>query len=342
MNQFLFVLLLTAAFLILFGHLIMSVVDRMYVYPKRLAKVQKSDPNYPPVNKIPAHLPPAVVSQLVFFGGQNKTEGKSYTRFTVTLLDLVHRQKVFVTKREDELYFSPLGDESDLLPYELTLKRFLERAAGERVYISLSELLIYIEAHPKESAEMRSRFLREVSEDFISRGYSSEVSYEKNIHPLVHIGEVAVSVVLGAVLGWLAGNIPLGLISVGLGAISVSLCQQVFRYKIQYLTERGVEMRARWNSYGRYLSSLNVSACNEIEDSVLCHFAVYAVALETEKTFTDLASLWESIAEEHPECILYDNRFFKKLTQIDNSILISNVRSENQSQLENVIQKGHG
>lgn len=342
METILFVLLLASAIMILFGHLIMSLVDRLYTYPKRLAKVQIPAKPYPPTPTRPADLPPAIVSQLVYFGGHTKAPGKSYTRFTVTLLDLVHRQKIFVTRREDELFFSPLGDESDLLPFELTLIHFLRDAAGERLFISLSDLLIYIEANQKIAADMRSRFLREVSDDFQARNFSAEVSYEKNTHPLMLIGEVAVAGTAGVVLGWLAGNIPLGLITVGLATVAVSLCMQVFRYKIPYLTAEGTIMQARWQAYGEYLSKLTPNTCKALSGSALCDYAVYATALEQEKTFSALAPVWEGISEDHPECILYDPRFFKKLTQIDNSILISNIRPENRDALHKVIKKGHG
>lgn len=342
METVLFVLLLVSAGMILFGHLILSVVDCHFVYPKRLAKVQLDEKAYPKTPTRPADLPPAIVSQLVFFGGHNKMPGKSYTRFTVTLLDLVHRKKIYVTRKGEELFFSPLGEESDLLPFELTLKQFLREAAGERLFISLSDLLIYIEANREAAAEMRSRFLREVSEDFLARNYSAEVSYEKSVHPLMRIGEVAVAGTVGVALGWLARNIPLGLISVGLAAVAVTLCMQVFRYKLPYLTEEGTIMKARWQAYGDYLSELSPVNCKEISGAALCDFAVYATALEQEETFSALAPVWEGIAEDHPECILYDSRFFKKLTQIDNSILISNVRPENQDALHQVIKKGHG
>ncbi len=342
MTTALFVLLIVSAVMILFGHFIMSLIDRFYLYPHRLAKVQVKEQIYSPTMICPTNLPPAIVSQLMCFGGHNKTIGKSYTRFTVTLMDLVHRQKVFVTRREDELFFSPLGDESDLLPFEKTLMDFIKEAAGQRVFVSLTDLLVYIEAHKESASEMRNRFLRQVSEDFVSRGFTSEVSFEKSVHPLVYIGQIAVAGTVGVVLGWLAGNVPLGLISVGLATVAVALCTQVFRYKLCYLTQEGVEMQSRWKAYEACLEGLTPYACEGVSDSTVCSFAVYAVALEQEKTFTALAPVWNDIAEDHPECILYDSRFFRKLTQIDNSILISNARRENQDDLHRVIKKGHG
>ena len=342
MSQILFVLLLVSAFVILFGHLLMSILDRLFVYPRRLAKVQKQIIQYPPTQLRPSHLPPAIVSQLVFFGDHYKKPGKSYTRFTVTLLDLIHRQTIYVTRKEDELFFSPLGDEKDLLPYELLLKRFIRDAAGDRLYVSLTDLLVYIEANRERAAEMRSLFLKEVTEDFISRCFSDEISFQKNVHPLMYIGEVAVAGTLGVALGWFAGNVPLGLISVGLTTVATSLCLQVFRYKLTYLTDKGVETQSQWRAYGEYLSELTPETCKGLSGSILCDYAVYATALEQEQTFASLASVWEDIAEDHPECILYEPRFFKKLTQIDNSILISNISSENSDSLHKVIKKGHG
>ena len=70
---------------------------------------------------------------------------------------------------------------------------------------------------------------------------------------------------------------------------------------------------------------------------------VMLVRLEQrEKTFSPLLPVWNEIAEDHPECILYEPTFFKKLTQIDNSILISNVHSTNQAEIQKVIKKVHG
>ena len=342
MKAVLFAILILSAVMILFGHFIMSMVDHFYVYPRRLAKVQPRKIAYAPDRKRPGDLPPAIVSQLMFFGGHNRVAGKSYTRFTVTLLDLIHRQKIFVTHREDELFFSPLGDESDLLPFELTVLHFLKQAAGERIFISLSDLLVYIEAHQEESAAMRSRFLKEVSDDFINRDLSGEISYEKRVHPLMSMGEVAVVCTVGFTIGWLAGNTALGLISIGLAAVAVSLCLQVFRYKLSYLTEQGLDQQARWKAYGDYLERLSPDFCKDVSVEDLCDYAVYAVALEQEKPFTALSPVWNAIAEEHPECILYEPMFFKKLTQIDNSILISNVHSTNQAEIQKVIKKGHG
>ena len=342
MSTVLFVLLLLSAGMILFGHFIMYVIDRFWVYPRRLAKVQSKEQVCPPTHIRPDKLPPAIVSQLVYFGGHNKVAGKSYTRFTVTLLDLIHRQKVFVTRREDELFFSPLGDVSDLLPFEQTLMDFIKEAAGQKLFISLSDLLVYIEGHKESAAEMRSRFLLQVSEEFLSHEFCDEISYEKTLHPLMYIGQISVAGTVGVTLGWLAGNVPLGLISVGLAMVAVALCAQVFRYKLCYLTKKGVEIQCQWKAYGAYLEKLTPRYCAGISNATICSFAVYAVALEQEKTFTALAPVWQDIAEDHPECILYDMRFFKKLTQIDNSILISNASRQNPKDIQQVIKKGHG
>ena len=314
--------------MILFGPWIMSLVDRYYVYPKRLAKVQTSEAQYPSMQEHPSHLPPAIVAQLVSFSEQKPKKGKSYTRFIVTLLDLVHRQKIFVTHRGDELFFSPLGDDSDLLPFEKTLIQFIKSAAGERLFISLTDLLIYIEANREIASEMRSGFLKEIAEDFCARGFYKEVSYEKSVHPMMQIGKVAVSGTVGVILGWLAGNIPLGLVTVGLSMVAVSLCTQVLRYKLPYLTEVGMTEKERWTAYAKYLSKLSTANRSNISNAEICEFAVYALALEMEEAFTTLSPVWREIAEDHPECILYESFFFKKLIQIDNSILISNVHSQ--------------
>jgi hypothetical protein len=342
MKAVLFALLLLSAVMILFGHFIMSMIDRFCIYPRRLAKVQSEVTVYPPARNRPCNLPPAIVSQLVFFDGHNRATGKSYTRFTVTLLDLIHRKKIFVTHRAEELFFSPLGDESDLLPFEHTVLQFLKDAAGERIFISLSDLLVYIESHREMSAAMRSQFLGEVADDFISRELSGEVSFEKKLHPLMSMGEVAVVCTAGLTIGWLAGNAALGLISVGLAAVAFSLCLQVFRYKLLFLTSEGLEQKAQWLAYGAHLAQLNPDNCKAVSESELCDYAVYAVAFEQEKTFTSLAPLWRDIAEDHPECILYEPLFFKKLIQIDSSILISNVNPGSQAEIQQIIKKGHG
>lgn len=332
MTAFLIALLSISAFMIVAGHFILSAIDRIFVYPRRLKKVQTTVPEYPPIALPPSNLPPAIVSQLVFFGDHSPKKEKSYTRFTVTLLDLVHRHKIFVTRKGDELYFSPLGEDSDLLPYERELKNFFCEAAEGRCYLSLTSLKSYIEEYREKAAEMRNRFLRELSDDFVARGFSDTISYEKETHPLVLIGEIAVLMSVGAMLGWVASNIPLGVISVCFAGIATTLCLQVFRYKITYLTPKGEEMRAKWIAYGNYLSQLTVQQGRELPAERWRELAVYAAALEQNKTYAELSAIWGALAEQYPECQLYDPKFYRMLCQIDYAILISNIRLEDRSE----------
>lgn len=323
---------------VLLGHFICSVIDRAFVYPKRLAKVQPEIPHLEPVNRPPELASPALVSRLCFFGEQRK-KGLSYTQFAVTLLDLVHRKKILVDHSTNHLYFTPLDDGEGLLPFEQTLLNFIVAAASESgidpteggpAHITLSQIKAYIEEHPDRAGQMREAFQKQVIEAFIEQGYSSEVSYEHRINPFEVLGLIGASVGLGVLLGWLASNITLGVFSLCFTGLAFAVCFQVFSYKLPYLTEKGVEMKSKWLAYGEYLDTIKHtgSHAEQLTPDRWCEVAVYAAALEKNKTFDELSTLWETIADDYPECELYDPHFFRKICSIDHAILVANPRLE--------------
>ena len=64
MTIILIILLSVSVFMILFGHIILSVIDKRLVYPKRIAQVQPSIPKLSSCSSPPDTLPPAIVSML--------------------------------------------------------------------------------------------------------------------------------------------------------------------------------------------------------------------------------------------------------------------------------------
>lgn len=338
MTLFLYILLGVSIVAVLLGHFISSLVDRLYVYPKRLRKVQSEIPKLDPIDSPPDDLPPALASRLYFFG-QHKHKGLSYTQFTVTLLDLVHRKKIYVDHSTNHLFFTPLDDGDGLLPFEQTLLNFIVAAASESgldpteggpAHITLSQLKAYIEEHPDRAGKMRGIFQRQIIESFIAQGYSDEVSYEHKITPFEVLGAIAGVATLGALFGWLAGNISLGVVSLFFTALAIGVCYQVFSYKLPYLTEKGIEMKAKWLAYGEYLESIKHtgSGAEHLSAERWCEVAVYAAAFEKNKTFDELSDLWETLADDYPECELYDPHFFKKICSIDHAILVANPNLE--------------
>lgn len=127
---FLQILLGISIAVVLLGHFVCALIDRAWVYPKRLGKVQPDIPRLDPIDLPPDDLPPALASRLYFFG-QQKRKGLSYTQFAVTLLDLVHRKKILVDHSTNHLYFTPLDDGEGLLPFEQTLLNFIVAATSE-------------------------------------------------------------------------------------------------------------------------------------------------------------------------------------------------------------------
>lgn len=334
MTLFLQILLGISIIVALLGHFICSLIDRAFVYPKRLRKVQTDLPHVDPLKRPPGDLPPALASRLYFFG-QHKHKGLSYTQFAVTLLDLVHRKKILVDHSTNHLYFTPLDDGEGLLPYEQTLLNFIVAAASEsgidpteggQAHITLSQLKAYIEEHPERAGQMRELFQKQVIDAFLQEGYSGEVSYEHKLNPFEVIGLIALAVGLGALLGWLAGNLTLGVFAVCFAGLATAVCYQVFSYKLPYLTEKGVETKAQWLAYGEYLDSINreEGESEHLSPERWCEIAVYAAAFEKNKTFEELSTLWESLATDYPECELYDPYFFRKICSIDHAILVAN------------------
>lgn len=338
MTLFLQILLGISIAFVLFGHFIFSLIDRAFVYPKRLAKVQSKIPHSDPINRPPVDLPPALVSRLYFFG-QHKHKGLSYTQFAVTLLDLVHRKKILVDHSTNHLYFTPLDDGEGLRSFEQTLLNFLVAATAEsgidpteggQAHITLSQLRAYIEEHPDRAGQMRDIFQKQVIEAFIEQGYSDEVSYEHKLSPFEVLGLIAASVGLGVLFGWLANNITLGIFSFCFAGLAVAVCYQVFSYKLPYLTKKGVEEKSKWLAYGEYLDSIKHTGndAEHLSPERWCEVAVYAAAFEKNKTFEELSDLWETLADDYPECELYDPHFFKKICSIDHAILVANPNLE--------------
>ncbi len=327
MTVFLEILLGISVFVVIFGHFILSIIDRYWVYPKRLAKVQPEMPSAQPVDRPPSDLSPALVSRLVFFGNR---KGGSYTQFAVTLMDLVHRKKIYVDHKSNELIFIPLDDGHGLQPFEQTLLTFLLEAAGENSQITLTYLKSYIEEHPEQCGEMRKKFQREVIDAFLAQGFSDEVSYEHKQNPFLLIGKIALVVGAGALLGWLAGSLTLGVVSLCFAGLAFAVCYQVFSYKLPYLTEKGMQMKAEWLAYGQYLDELKCAGqkAASLSPERWCEVAVYAAAMEKNKTFDELSSLWETLADDYPECELYDPHFYKKICSIDHAILVANIHLE--------------
>ncbi len=319
MTVLLILILAASVFMILFGIRILSIIDRRKVYPRRLAAHFVPTKAYPPTRICPGDLPPAVVNKLLSLDGGDPPGSAP---ITVTLLDLIHRRLIYVTPKGRELYFSPLGSPEGLLPYEQRLLSFLRAAAGEQCYLSLTDLVEYIDVHRDEAARMRGAFLREVNEDFLDRGFCAMADYEDSAHPLVRIGEMGVSMAIGAALGWLAGNIPLGVTALAFAAAALILSGQVFAYRIPYLTDAGADMAARYRAWGAALSPLDSRAASHLPPADLSRYAAFAAALGQTDAFAALTDARHAIADDYPECKLYDPLYMEKLNRIDYSIYL--------------------
>lgn len=338
MILFLQILLGISIAVVLLGHFVCALIDRALVYPKRLGKVQPDIPRLDPIDRPPDDLPPALASRLYFFG-QQKRKGLSYTQFAVTLLDLVHRKKILVDHSTNHLYFTPLDDGEGLLPFEQTLLNFIVAATSEsgidpteggQAHITLSQLRAYIEEHPDRAGQMRDIFQKQVIDAFLKQGYSDEVSYEHKANPFRTVGGIILVAGVGALFGWLANNLALGVVTFCLAGLAVAVCYQVFGYKLPYLTEKGVDEKAKWLAYGEYLDSIKRREDNadQLSPERWCEIAVYAAAFEKNKTFDELSDLWETLADDYPECELYDPHFFRKICSIDHQILVANPHLE--------------
>lgn len=326
MTTVLIILLSVSVFMILFGHFILSMIDKHWVYPKRLGKIQPPIPQYSPRSTPPEVFPPAFVAMLFRLEHSEESQkDKQSTRFTVTLLDLIHRGKIGVIRDGKKLYLIPHDDESDLLPFEITLLRFIRDAYRDAERLSVAKLKGYIEEHRDCAAEMRSRFLREMVDEFHSRGYYAELNHQASTaHPLVLIGVISVAASLGAILGWLCHHIPLGVIALCLSGFAVWLAVQVFSYDLTHLTEEGAVALGEWKAYGQYIQFLKSGPNDHCPISEWSNVAVYAAAMEQHKTFRELVQIWQDLPDYSLECELYDPYFYKKLSEIDYAILISN------------------
>lgn len=329
MTIFLIILLSVSVIMILFGHFILSLIDKYYVYPKRLAELQTPIPTEELRTAPPEDLPPAIVSMLWEISStRNPSKLRRSTRVTVTLLDLIHRGKIGVMRDGKKLYLIPAKiDTADLLPYERTLWCFIEEAYRSNDRLSVAKLKGYIEEHRDRAANMRVRFMDELNQSFESYGYAKVLKRRVNQHPLALFGAIAVLASLGALLGWLCQNIPLGVISIGFAGFAAWLSVQVFTYDLTYLTDKGVSAISQWQAYHRYLQTLkNTSAVTPSVDQ-WNRIAVYAVSMEESFSFRDLNKIWKNLPEYSLECELYDPYFYKKLSEIDYAILISNAES---------------
>ena len=329
MTILLIILLSVSVFMILFGHMILSIIDKAYVYPKRLAKLQPPIPSCEPRSTPPEPLPPAMVSLLWCVpSARNMRKYKRSTRFTVTLLDLIHRGKIAVQRDGKKLYLlvQPEADE-DLRPYEQILLNFIKDAARDIDRLSVARLKGYIEEHRDSSAAMRKRFHRELMSEFQSLGYYDELKRKSAIHPLMLIGGISVLASLGALVGWIGSNIPLGVITVCFAGFAGWLSVQVFTYDLPYLTDQGVTAWSEWDAYYRFLRSLKNASSLELPIGEWNRIAVYAAAMESNLTFQDLTKLWKNLPAFSLECELYDPYFYKKISEIDYAILISNAES---------------
>lgn len=328
MTLFLILLLSVSVFMILFGHFILSMIDRQYVYPKRLARVQPPILPKSPRQTPPELLPPAMVSMLYGLKKQGiSKKGNRSTRFTVTLLDLIHRGKISVVRDGKRLYLIPNEDESDLLSYEITLLRFVQDAHREIERLSVAKLKGYIEEHRESAAKMRSRFLREMMDDFQSRGFYQEIKCRRITNPLVWIGGAILTVTVGVLLGWTCQNIPLGVITLCFAGFAAWLVWQIFSYDLTYFTEKGANAMAEWEAYEQYIDTLFSSGQEKAPIEEWSRIAVYSAAMEKSRTFQDLVRIWSDLPEYSLECELYDPYFYNKLSEIDYAILISNAES---------------
>lgn len=329
MTIILIVLLALSVFMILFGHMILSFIDQKYIYPKRLAALQPPIPEVEPLNVPPEDLPPAIVSMICGLHSMRSPKRiKRSTRFTVTLLDLIHRGKIKVMRDGKKLYLIPNDDpNSDLRSYERILLEFVKDAARTVDHLSVAKLKGYIEVHRECAADMRSRFMQEMMSDFQSRGYYDELKRKSPMHPLALIGGIAVLASVGALLGWLASNIPLGVITCCFAGFAGWLSIQVFTYDIPFFTKKGARAFGEWDAYRHFIQSIKNGTTQSPAIEQWNRIAVYAAALEANLTFHDLTKIWKNLPEHSLECELYDPYFFKKLSEIDYAILISNVES---------------
>lgn len=326
----LIILLSISVFMILFGHFILSAIDKYRVYPKRLAKLQAPVPTLPPTNTAPADdLPPAILSML--WNVQSTRNSKKLwrsTRFTVTLLDLIHCGKIGVLRDGKKLYLIPKEvSDDDLRPYERTMLAFVRNACRSSDRLTVARLKGYIEEHREEAAAMRVCFMKELMSDFDSRGYYAVDKCKSNVHPLALIGGISILASLGALLGWLCHNIPLGVISICFTGFAVWLSFQVFTYDIPYLTDRGIDALSRWDAYNRFIHSLPTSSENAPSVEEWSRIALYGAAMEGKFTFQELTKIWKDLPKHSLECELYDPYFYKKISEIDYAILISNAES---------------
>ena len=315
--------------MILFGHFILSAIDKYRVYPKRIARLQPPMPTLPPASTPPEDIPPAILSML--WNVQATRNFKKLwrsTRFTVTLLDLIHRGKIGVLRDGKKLYLLPREDaDNNLLPYERTILAFVRNACRSSDRLTVAQLKGYIEEHRQEAASMRVRFMKELMHDFDSRGYYAVEKCKSPIHPLALIGGISILASLGALLGWMCNNIPLGVITICFTGFAVWLAIQVFTYDIPYLTQRGVDTISRFDAYNRFIHSLPTSSDKAPSVEEWSRIAVYGAAMEGRFTFQELTKIWKDLPEYSLECELYDPYFYKKISEIDYAILISNAES---------------